>query len=173
MAISLYDGSVANYLQTVRAVEGFLDKALAHCKEQGIDPEELVEARLFPDMHPFRFQIQQVAFHSMGAIEAIRRGALQFLKDRPAHDYAGLQALIAETRASLEALKPEEINSHEGADVDFTVGDVTRLFTAEGFVMSFSLPNFHFHAATAYNILRSRGVPVGKRDFMGEVQLKG
>ena len=83
-----------------------------------------------------------------------------------------MQALIADTRDALQKLAPEEINSREGADVVFQVRDSKRLFTAEGFLMSFSLPNFHFHATTAYNILRSKGVPLGKRDFMGALRLK-
>src|SRR5947208_10357703 len=74
MALSLYDASVANYLQTLGAVSGFLDRALAHFREQGIDPEKIVEARLWADMQPFRFQIVSVAQHSRGAIEGVQRG---------------------------------------------------------------------------------------------------
>jgi uncharacterized protein len=58
------------------------------------------------------------------------------------------------------------------ADVVFQVRDLKRIFTAEGFLMSFSLPNFHFHATTAYDILRSKGVPLGKLDYMGTLRLK-
>jgi hypothetical protein len=117
-------------------------------------------------------QIQSVVFHSIGAVEAIRSGVLNLPGERPPHDYAALQALIADTRDALQKLAPEEINSREGADVVFQVRDSKRLFTAEGFLMSFSLPNFHFHATTAYNILRSKGLPLGKRDFMGTLRLK-
>ena len=46
-------------------------------------------------------------------------------------------------------------------------------FTAENFLLSFSLPNFYFHATTAYDILRHKGVPIGKRDFMGRMRMKG
>ena len=74
MAISLYDVSVANFLQTVGAVEGFLAKAAAHFKEKGVDPNEVVEARLAPDMLPFRFQIQSVAHHSLGAMHGVQAG---------------------------------------------------------------------------------------------------
>ena len=45
-------------------------------------------------------------------------------------------------------------------------------FTAEGFIQSFSLPNFYFHATTAYDILRSKGAPLGKRDFLGQMKIK-
>lgn len=172
MAISLYDASVASYLQTLGAVSGFLDKSLAHFQENSIDPEEIVETRLFPDMLPFRFQIQSVAHHSRGALDAIRNGVFCPPGDRPPYDYAALQKLIADTRDALQKMTPGEVNAREGADVVFEVRDFKRLFTAEGFLMSFSLPNFQFHAATAYDILRSRGVPLGKRDYMGALRLK-
>jgi uncharacterized protein len=172
MAISLYDVSVTSYLQTLGGVSGFLDRGLSHCRDNNIDPEKIVATRIFSDMRPFRFQVQQVSFHSIGAVEAIRSGVFRLPGERPAHDYAALQALITETRDALEKLTPEEVNSREGADVVFEVRDSKRLFTAEGFVGSFSLPNFHFHATTAYNILRSKGVPVGKRDYLGLLRLK-
>jgi hypothetical protein len=66
MAISLYDLSVASYLQTLGGVAGFLDRGLDHFRETGADPNEVVEARLIPDMLPFRFQICSVAHHSVG-----------------------------------------------------------------------------------------------------------
>lgn len=172
MAISLYDGSVTSYLQTLNAVSGFLDRSRSHFRDNHIDPEEIVDTRLFPDMQPFRFQIQSVVFHSIGAVEAIKSGVLNLPGERPSHDYAALQALITDTRDALQKLTPEEINSREGADVVFQVRDRKRLFTAEGFLMSFSLPNFHFHATTAYNVLRSKGVPLGKLDYMGALRLK-
>jgi len=172
MAISLYDASVASYLQTLDAVSGFLDKGLSHCRDAAIDPEEIVETRLVTDMLPFRFQVQSLAFHSIGAIEAIRNGALHMPGKRPSHDYAALQALIIETRDALRKLTPDEINNREGADVVFEARDSKRLFTAERFLLSFSLPNFYFHATTAYDILRMKGVPLGKRDYTGALRLK-
>ena len=68
MAISLYDVTVASYLQALGGVSGFLDRGLAHCRDNNIDPEEIVETRLYGDMLPFRFQIVSVAHHSAGAI---------------------------------------------------------------------------------------------------------
>jgi len=37
--------------------------------------------------------------------------------------------------------------------------------------MSFSQPNFYFHAATAYDIARAKGVAIGKRDFLGRMRI--
>ena len=170
MAISLYDLSVTSFLQTLGAVEGVLGKGLAHCKEKGIDPNEIVETRLVGDMLPFRFQIVAVAHHSAGAIAGAKAGHFGPPGASTA-DYAGLQKLVVEARTSLEALKPDEVNALEGKDMIFQVGDRKIPFKAEGFLMSFSLPNFHFHATTAYDILRQKGAPLGKRDYLGRLRI--
>ncbi|MDO8396864.1 MAG: DUF1993 domain-containing protein [Bradyrhizobium sp.] len=173
MAFSLYDATVANYLQILGAVGGFLEKSLAHFREKGIDPAEIVEARMAPDMLPLRFQIVSVAHHSRGAIEAAKTGVFTPSMGKPDLDYAALQALVTEARDELAALAPDDVNALAGRDVTFRFGERALPFTAEGFLMSFSLPNFFFHATTAYDILRHKGAPLGKRDFMGRLKLKG
>jgi hypothetical protein len=172
MAIALYDLSVANYLQTLGAVAGFLEKGLAHFTDKHIDLDENVETRLVPDMLPLRFQLQSVAHHSLGAIEGVKRGLFQPPPQAPAYDYRGLQQLVADAQQGLQKLTPAEVNALEGKDVVFQIRDFKMPFTAEGFFLSFSLPNFYFHATTAYDILRMKGVPIGKRDYMGPPRLK-
>jgi hypothetical protein len=172
MAISLYELSIASYLQSLAAVNGFLDRGLAHFRENNIDPEQVVETRLYPDMLPFRFQIQSVAHHSVGAIEGVKNGIFRPPSNLANHDYAGLQALIADARQTLEKATPEVVNALEGGDVVFEIRNTKIPFTAEKFILSFSLPNFYFHATTAYDILRSKGVPVGKRDYLGTLRKK-
>jgi hypothetical protein len=172
MAFSLYDASVANYLQTLGAVSGFLERGLTYFREQNIDPETIVEARLAPDMLPLRFQIISVAQHSRGAIEAAQSGEFRPPASKTPYDYAGLQALVVQTREALEGWTPDAVNALAGRDVVFHLGEHKLPFTAEGFLMSFSLPNFYFHATTAYDILRTNGVPLGKRDFMGRMKMK-
>ena len=173
MAISFYDVSVGSYLQTLGAAEGFLQKSLDWGLANGVSAEQLVEARLCDDMHPLRFQIQQIVFHSAGAMDAVRNGVLTFARERPQHTFAELQALVAKTTADLRALNPADVDALDANEVAFRVpGKDDRLFTAAGFVLSFSLPNFHFHATTAYAILRHKGAPVGKMDFMGALKLK-
>ncbi len=173
MAFSLYDATVANYLQILGSVGGYLDKSLTHFRDKGVDPAKMVEARLAPDMQPLCFQIVSVAHHSRGAMDAAKNGVFSPPSAKPDLDYAGLQALVTEARDELAALKPDAVNSLVGRDVAFKIGDRTLPFTAEGFLMSFSLPNFFFHATTAYGILRNSGAPLGKRDFMGRLNLKG
>jgi hypothetical protein len=173
MAFSLYDATVANYLQILDAVGAFVDKSLSYFREKGVDPAEVVEARLASDMRPFRFQIVSVAHHSRGAMEAVKNGVFAPPPAESNHDYAALQALLTEAHNDLSALTPEAVNELVGRDVTFKVRDLALPFTTEGFLMSFSLPNFFFHATTAYDILRHKGAPLGKRDFMGNMKLKG
>jgi len=172
MSMSLYDLSVAGYLQTLGGVAGFLDRGLAHFTEKNVDPSEIVETRLFPDMFPFRFQVQSVAHHSLGAIEGVQKGVFSPPADLQPLDYQGLQKLVADTREGLQRVQPGELNACAGRDVVFKFRDRQVPFTAESFLLSFSLPNFYFHATTAYDILRMKGVPLGKRDFLGQLRVK-
>lgn len=172
MSTSLYDMTVASYLQTVGAVAGFLEKGRAHCMGNSIDPGEMVESRLVADMLPLRFQVVSVALHSIGAVEGVKKGIFSPPGETAPLDYAGLQKLVADTDRALQALDREEVNALAGRDVTFQFRDRKIPFTAEGFLLSFSLPNFYFHATTAYDILRSKGVPLGKRDFLGRLRIK-
>jgi len=172
MTFSLYDATVANYLQILGSTEALMAKSLVHFKEKGIDPVTIVETRLCDDMLPFRFQVVAVAHHSRGAMAAARDCVFVPPTNRPDLDFAGLQALVTEARTELAALTPDAVNGMLGRDVVFKLGDRALPFTAEGFLMSFSLPNFFFHATTAYDILRHKGAPIGKRDFMGKLKLK-
>ena len=171
MAISLYDASVACFLQTLGGVDGFLSRGLAHCNERNIDPNEIVETRLFSDMLPFRYQILAVASHSIGAMRGVKQGLFSPATEMPPLDYAGLQKVITDATEALQQLAPADVNALEGKDVLFQVRDIKLPFKAEGFLLSFSLPNFHFHATTAYDILRMTGVQIGKRDSMGKMRV--
>ena len=171
MTTSLYDLSVGCYLQTLGAVSGFLERGADHFRENNIDPDEVAQTRLFPDMLPFAFQIHSVAHHSLGAIEGVKAGVFG-PPQGPFADYAGLQALVADTRTKLQAMSPSSVNTLSGKDVVFQMRDFKVPFTAENFILSFSLPNFHFHATTAYDILRTKGVPLGKRDYLGALRMK-
>jgi hypothetical protein len=173
MAITLYDISVGQFLQTLGALNGVLAKGAAFAAETGIDLTEIVDTRVHPDMFPFSFQVVSVCHHSRRAIESAKAGIAGPPGPAPEGGYPALQALVADAIASLKAETPEEINALEGKDVVFQMGETFKLpFTAEGFLTSFALPNFYFHATTTYAILRGKGVKLGKRDFMGQMRMK-
>jgi hypothetical protein len=172
MAISLYDATVACFLQTLSGVEGFMERGLTHCTENGIDPNELVDMRLTHDMLPFRYQIIFIAHQSKGAIEGVKNGLFSPGSEEPPLDYKDLQGLITGAQTYLKALTREEVEALQDKDVMFQFRDIKMPFTGAGFLLSFSLPNFHFHATTAYDILRVKGVPLSKRDYLGPLPVK-
>jgi hypothetical protein len=172
MPFSLYDATVANFQQGLAALDAILGRAQTHFQQQGTPLGEIVDARLAPDMLPFSFQIVSAAHHSMGALGAARQGLFKPPSPADGLDFAGLQALIAEARQSLGQLGREEVNALEGADMVFQLGERRLPFLVEDFLLSFSVPNFYFHATTAYDLLRLHGMPLGKRDYLGRLRLK-
>lgn len=172
MTLSLYAAVVPNYIQILGAVAGLLDKAEAHCAAEGLDPEDLLTAQLAPDMLPFGYQVKSCYGHSIGAIEGVRAGVFSPDMGMWPTTFEGLRDAIAKALAAVEALTPDEVNGFVGQDMRFEMGEMKMPFTAEDFLLSFSQPNFYFHATTAYNILRWKGVKLGKRDFMGRPRLK-
>lgn len=172
MTISLYDISVKSYLQELDAVSKFLDKSREHFEAEGVDLQSLVTERIKDDMRPLLFQIQSVVHHSFGALEAVQSGTFSPPGNLPDLDYAGLQHAVAEARTHLDAMDEAAIDSCLGRDLVFVIGDRKLPFLAEDFILTFSLPNFYFHATTAYDILRMRGAPLGKRDFLGALRMK-
>jgi uncharacterized protein len=172
MTFSLYDATIPSNIQLLGAVAGLIDKAEAFCAEQGIAPADLIDARLAPDMLPFGYQIGACAHHSLGAVEATKVG--RFSPDRSPWptDFAGLRAVVQDAIAALEAIDRAEVDALAEVDTKFEFGELTMPFTGAQFLLSFSQPNFYFHATTAYAILRNRGVQIGKRDFVGKLRMK-
>jgi hypothetical protein len=170
MTFSLYSAVVPSYLQILESLSGWLDKAESFCSEKRMAPEQIIEARLADDMHPFAYQVKSAAVHSLGAIEGVRRGAFAPDMTKPPESFAALKTRIAEARAGLQAVAPGEVDGLVGRDLRFSFGERHIDFRAEEFLLSFSQPNFYFHAATAYDILRWKGVQIGKRDFLGRTR---
>lgn len=172
MTTSFYDLSVPTFLQTVSAVAGFLTRTVMHCSETATDPEDFVGARLFHDMSPFHFQIEALAHHSVWGLEAVKNGVFAPPALIGPMPFADLQAMIHDAEAALKALTPDEVNGWSGKALDLQIGPRRLAFTSETYILSFALPNFHFHAVTAYDILRMRGVPLGKRDYEGRLRTR-
>ena len=186
MATSLYDLGVPTFLQTLRALRGVLARAARHCAETGADPDALVEARLIEDMAPFHFQIEALRHHAVWGMEAARTGAFEPPPLVGAMPFADLQATVDAAIRELEALDRDEVNGWAGVDFDIEIyrptepenahrspwGPQRLALTPETYLLTYALPNFYFHAVTAYAILRTRGVPIGKGDYEGELRLR-
>jgi hypothetical protein len=172
MSFSLYAATIPSYCQILGSVGNLVAKAEAYCAERGLAPAELIQARLVPDMWPFADQVKSAVAHSLGAIEGVRRGVFSPDRTPAPGTFTALQTRVAAALAALEKLEPAEVNGFVGRDMRFEFGERRMDFTAEDYLLSFAQPNFYFHATTAYDVLRARGVPLEKRHFTGRVRVK-
>lgn len=172
MSFSLYDAVVPTNLQMLGAIDALMGKAEAFCAEHGRAEADLIDARLAPDMLPLGFQVTSCVHHSIGGIEGVKAG--NFSPDTAPWptDFAGLRAQLQGAIASLNSIDREAFEALGDCDTQFTFGDMRLPFTGANFLLSFSQPNFFFHASTAYAILRVQGVKVGKGDFLGVPRMK-
>ncbi len=184
MAITLYDLSVPTYLQTMRAIGGCLDRAVQHCARTGADPEAFVTAQLVPDMAPFHFQIEALTHHAVWGVKAAMTGVFDPPPLVGAMPFADLRAMVGKAVTALEAFSPDEVNACSGRKLEMVIyqpldpdnattsgwGPRTLALTPEIFLLTYSLPNFYFHVVTAYDILRARGVPIGKYHYQGQLR---
>ena len=171
MGISLFDVGVTNFLQVLNAVDNFLEKSRNYLNENGVYLQEVVDTRLYPDMASFQFQVTSVAHHSMGALKGAEAGQFSPPKGYGEPDYAGLQLLVKEALAYVNDFDQVRVDAITSKAMVFKIGDNELPFTVENFLMSFSTPNLHFHATTTYDILRMKGVPLGKMDYLGTMRM--
>ena len=173
MSLSLYEATVPAFLQTIIPIKGLISKAEQFCNEKGVAQDALCNTSLAPDMWPFAKQVTSVCQHSAGAIAAVMSGETGPDMQPAPTTFAGLIERLDQAIAALQAITPEQIEAVAGNDVCFRIGDRSLDFTARDYLTGFAMPNFYFHAAMAYAVLRNQGADVGKRDFLGAVPTKG
>jgi len=161
----MYDVTVPVFRQTLTALDGVLDRAIAHCEDAGRDPQALIGARLAADMQPFAFQIAALLNNSVGAVARLR--GLPSSRPDLLGDFCAMKAALADAIAALDAVAPADLEGSNTREVVLPNPRGDRAFTGQGYLLMLALPNFFFHAATAYDILRAQGVNLGKRDFLG------
>jgi hypothetical protein len=165
MAISMYHASVPVFLQLLGGLKGVLDKAQKHAAEQKWDEATVLNLRLYPDMFTLARQVRQASEHAFGA----GRAAGVEVPQLPPIDnsFAEMQSRIDKTVDFLKGLRPNQLDGKEDSQVTITQGGQQRNFRAQVYLYHLAMPNFYFHITTAYDILRSLGINLGKRDFMG------
>lgn len=171
MSLTLYDLTIPNYLQTLEALDGILEKAQSYCTDNGKDPDVLLKQRLTADMRPLSFQLHMAMYHSEGALQGIKAGVFTPPQEKLELRFGEFRQRIEASTERLRNLPEHDINDLAGRRLVFKLTAREIPFTAERFVQSFSLPNLYFHATTAYAILRMEGVPLGKMDFLGQLRL--
>ena len=165
MTISMYQIAVPSFRKHLEALDGILDKAAAHAAAKKIDSSVLLNSRLYPDMFELTRQVQACSDFTKNCCARLAGVEIPSMPDTE-KTIPELKQRIAKTLAFLDAIKPEQMNGSEGKSYTFKVGPNERTFTGHDYLLHFALPNFYFHAATAYGILRHNGVDIGKRDFM-------
>jgi hypothetical protein len=169
MAYSLYDAAVTPCAQQLGALIGIIEKAAAHCAANKIDESALLQDRLYPDMFCLARQIRQAADFGMntgGRLAGVTPPALPAVDDT---SFADARARVETALGFVKSLTPAQINGAEDRTIAWSAGGNERKLKGSDYLQQFGMPNFFFFVTTAYNILRHRGVPVGKRDFLGPV----
>ncbi len=162
MAFDLYDASIPAFVRGLKALSALLDKALA----QGFDEATLMQARLAPDMNPFPAQVRTAAFSARGCVARLTGQDWPKTDDDEA-TFAELKATIDLSIAFMQSVPREAFEGAEERDVVLKFPGGQFDFKGANYLTGFALPNFYFHITTAYALLRSAGVEIGKRDYMG------
>lgn len=167
MTSPMYTHSVPVFKQMLTALKAILVQASEQAAAKSIEPDALLQARLFPDMFPLLKQVQIAADFSRG-ISARLAGM-----DVPAYDgqeksFADLDALLTQTLAFLDTVSAAQFDGKESSKIVLRPGTPKeKTLSGQAYLANYGLPQFFFHVSTAYAILRHNGVPIGKRDYMG------
>ena len=168
MAISMYQVSVPVFVKHLNGLAGCMKKAQALYAEKKYDEGTLLSYRFYPDMFSFARQIQAMTDHARNCA-ALLAGVEAPKFDDNEKSLADLIARVEKTVAFLNSVNAGQIDGTEAKAVTIKMRDRELNFKGQELLLNRSLPNFYFHATTAYDILRHNGVEVGKRDFMGAI----
>jgi len=168
MTLSMYQASVPPFIRTLSSLKSMLEKAAAHAREHKIDESAFLAARLFPDMFTFTRQVQLTTDFARGT-GARLAGAEPPAAPDTETSFAELVARLDRTIDYLRTLPAASIDGSETREIVRPIRGEPMKFTGQNYLLQFALPNFYFHATTAYALLRHNGVPLGKSDFIGSL----
>jgi hypothetical protein len=169
MSLSMYQASVPVFLHGLDTLTHILRKGEAHASESGADPASYVDARLAPDMLTLAGQIQRASDTSKLAMERLTGIAAPKMEDNE-KTFAELYARVERTAAYIGSIAEPQLDGTGTKRIELKLRDFNPVFTGASYLLTFALPNFYFHVTTAYDILRHKGVPLAKLDYL---RLKG
>jgi hypothetical protein len=165
MTVSMYQVSVPLFVQGLTGLNGVLDKAVAHVEAKKLDPNALLQARLYPDMFPFTRQVQLASDFAKGPVGRLAGVELPVWEDTET-TFQDLKGRIEKTIGYVKGFTAAQIDGSEDRDVTVVRRGESVTFKGQAYLLGQAVPNFYFHVTTAYAILRHNGVEVGKRDFL-------
>lgn len=167
MTSPIYTASIPVFKQMLGGLSGVLSKAEAHAAAKKIDPNALLQARLYPDMFALLRQVQVASDFAKSVSARLAGVEVPKLADDE-QTFADLQARIATVLAFIEGLDASLFAEAATREIVTQAGTPKeKRFTGESYIFNYGLPHFFFHTTTAYAILRHNGVEVGKKDYVG------
>jgi hypothetical protein len=167
MTHNLYATSVPLFKQMLGGLKYVLAKAEAHAVAKKIDPNALLQARLFPDMFPLLKQVQVATDFAKGVAHRLAGVEVPTMDDTEL-SFADLQARIDKVLSLISGLDAAQFEVAATREIVTQAGTPKeKRFTGQSYLVNYGLPHFFFHTTSAYNILRHNGVEVGKRDYIG------
>ncbi len=166
MAVSMSEISLPVFVRHLEGLAIVLKKAQALYGEKKLDETTLLNYRLYPDMFSLARQVQAATDHARNCV-ALLAGIEAPKVELNEKSLADLTARVENTVAWLNNIKPAQIDGAEAKNVTVKMGDRETQYTGIDLLLKRALPNFYFHATTAYDILRHNGLDIGKRHFMG------
>ena len=166
MSCSLYSVSIPVFTRMLGNLAKLLDKAAADAEARKIEPSVLLGSRLYPDMFPLLKQAQLACDFAKGAAARLAGVPVPAFPDEE-KTIAELKERIAKVIAFVESVSKDDVDAGANRDVTIKMRDHSVEMKGLDYLNEMAMPNFYFHAATAYAILRHNGVAVGKRDFVG------
>ena len=166
MTTALYAPSIPVFQQILGSLSAILDKAEQHVADKKIDPQALLQFRLYPDMLPFVRQIQIAADFAKGCAARLAGEPVPAYEDSE-QSFAELKQRIAKTLAFIDSMPMATIDASAERAITTGSGEKIKHFTGLSYLTHYALPHFYFHATTAYAILRHNGIDIGKKDFIG------
>lgn len=167
MTISMHAASIPVFRQMLNSLNDVLAKAEAHAAAKKIEPDALLQARLFPDMFALVRQVQIAADFAKSVSARLAGVEVPSYEDNE-RSFADLHARIGKTLAFIDGLTAAQIDGSETREIVLRPGTPKeQKLSGQTYLLQYGLPQFFFHVTTAYAILRHNGVELGKRDFMG------
>ena len=167
MSTSLYHATVPVLKQMLLALSDVLKKGEAYAEQKKFDPSVLLQARLFPDMLALVRQVQ-IACDFAKSVPSRIAGVEVAAYEDTEQTFAELQQRIAKTLALIDAFTPAQLDGNAVKEIVLRPGTPKeKTLSVNDYALKYGMPQFFFHVTTAYNLLRSNGVEIGKKDFMG------
>lgn len=166
MSISMYQASIPVLIRMLANYKAVLEKGVAYETERKLDPGTLPASRLYPDMFPLRMQVI-IAADMAKACPARLSGTEPVKFEDSEQSLSELAGRVDKTIQLLKDVKPGQVDGSEDRDITLKTPRGDLSFKGQQYLQFFLFPNFYFHYATGYNILRHNGVELGKMDFLG------